>query len=141
MGIDLGTRRIGVAVSDSGRTMALPRLTLERSGQPEVDRQRLVDLVVEEGAVVVVVGLPLSMDGTRGPAALAAADEAAALASLLEAQGIPVELYDERLTTVTAHQTLTTTGANERARRRMVDQAAAAVILEAWLAGRRGRGT
>jgi putative Holliday junction resolvase len=138
VGIDLGARRIGVAVSDSAGTMALPRVTLERSGDPEVDRRRLADLVVEEGAVVVVVGLPLSLDGTRGPAARAAVDEAEALGSLLEAHGIAVELYDERLTTVTAHQALATTGADERARRPVVDQAAAAVLLEAWLAWHQG---
>jgi putative Holliday junction resolvase len=119
--------------------MALPRLTLARSGHPELDRQRLADLVVEEGAAVVVVGLPLSLDGTRGPAALAAVTEAEALGSLLQVHGIAVELYDERLTTVTAHQALATTGANERARRPVVDQAAAAVLLEAWLAWRRGQ--
>ncbi len=137
VGVDLGARRIGVAVSDSAGTMALPRLTLERTGDPEVDRRRLADMVVEEGAVVVVVGLPLSLDGTRGPAALAAVDEAEALGSLLAAYGIAVELFDERLTTVTAHQTLTTTRGTERARRPVVDQAAAAVLLEAWLARRR----
>ena len=91
--------------------MALPRVTLARSGDPEVDRRRLADLVVEEGAVVVVVGLPLSLDGTRGPAALAAADEAEALRlPPRAADGIAVELFDERLTTVTAHQALATTG-------------------------------
>ena len=79
VGVDLGSRRIGIAVSDSAGTDGPAPATLVRSGDPEVDRRRLVDLVVEEEAVVVVVGLPLSLDGSRGPAALAAADEAEAL--------------------------------------------------------------
>ncbi len=140
MGIDLGTRRIGVAVSDSAGTMALPRTTVTRSGDPTADRRRLVDLVVDEGAVVVVVGLPLSLDGTRGPAAVAAAEEAGLLRDLLAPAGVDVELIDERLTTVTAHRALASGGADGRARRKVVDEAAAAVLLEAWLAGRRGEG-
>ncbi len=69
LGIDLGTRRIGIAVSDSAGTMALPRTTLFRTGDAEGDRRRLVDLILEEEAVVVVIGLPLSLDGSHGPAA------------------------------------------------------------------------
>ncbi len=133
VGIDLGTRRIGVAVSDSSRTMALPRTTVVRTGDAERDRRTLVDLILEEEATVVVVGLPLSLDGSRGRAATEAATEAAALAALLQAHNIGVELFDERLTTVSAHQALAAGGARERARRPVVDQAAAAVLLGAWL--------
>ncbi len=67
VGIDLGSRRIGIAVTDSAGTMALPRSTVLRSGDRERDHRRLVDLVVEEEAVAVVVGLPLSLDGRHGP--------------------------------------------------------------------------
>ncbi len=133
MGVDLGARRIGIAVSDTGGTVALPRTTLVRSGDAARDRRRLVSLIVEEEAVVVVVGLPLSLDGSRGPAAVGAADEAAALSVLLEEWGIAVELFDERLTTVTAHQALAAGGTTERGRREIVDQVAAAVMLAAWL--------
>jgi putative Holliday junction resolvase len=138
LGIDLGSRRIGIAVSDSAGTMALPRATVTRSGDIEVDHRRLVELAVEEEASVVVVGLPLSLDGSRGRAALSAEEEAAALATLLEGHGIGVELFDERLTTVSAHQALAAGGTRERDRRGVVDKAAAAVMLTAWLEGRRG---
>lgn len=133
MGVDLGSRRIGIAVSDSAGTVALPRGTIVRTGDPERDRSALVDVVLEENAVVVVVGLPLSLDGTRGPAAMAAVDEADALSCALEEHGIQVELFDERLTTVSAHQALAAGGTKERDRRRMIDQTAAAVLLSAWL--------
>ena len=138
VGIDLGTRRIGVAVSDSAGTMATPRTTVKRTDDVEGDRRRLVDLIVGEGAVVVVVGLPLSLDGSRGRAAVSAAEEAGALSALLEEYHIEVELFDERLTTVSAHQALAAGGTRERDRRGIVDQAAATVMLEAWLEHRRG---
>ncbi len=140
VGIDLGTRRIGIAVSDSAGTMAMPRATLYRTADAEGDRRRLVELVVEEEAVVVVVGLPLSLDGSHGRAAQSASDEAAALRAMLEEHGVDVELFDERLTTVTAHQALAEGGTRSRERRRVVDQAAAAVMLTAWLEARSGGG-
>jgi putative Holliday junction resolvase len=133
LGVDLGSRRIGIAVTDSAGTMALPRTTLVRTGDIEGDRRRLVEMAVDDGVVVVVVGLPLSLDGSRGRAAMAAVEEAAVLRGLLEPRGIEVELFDERLTTVTAHQALAAGGADERGRRQIVDQAAAAVMLSAWL--------
>jgi len=135
VGIDLGSRRIGIAVTDSAGTMALPRTTLIRSGDAAADRRALVDLILDEGAVVVVVGLPLSLDGRRRRAA----DEADALEALLGPHDIPVELFDERLTTVTAHQSLAAGGAGGRKRRGIVDQAAAAVMLSAWLDSGPGR--
>ncbi|HEY5109637.1 MAG TPA: Holliday junction resolvase RuvX [Acidimicrobiales bacterium] len=137
VGVDLGAKRIGIAVSDSAGTLATPRGTLNRTGDAERDRRALVDLVVEEEAVVVVVGHPLSLDGTRGPAARAAEGEAAALASVLADRGVAVELFDERLTTVSAHQALRAGGTKGRNQRAVVDQTAAAVMLMAWLDGRR----
>ena len=139
VGIDLGSRRIGIAVTDSAGTMAMPRTTVVRSGDRQRDRRALVDLVLEEEAVVVVVGLPLSLDGSRGTAATEAADEADALGVLLAPHDVRVELFDERLTTVTAHQSLAAGGAGGRKRRGIVDQAAAAVMLSAWLDASRGR--
>jgi putative holliday junction resolvase len=138
VGIDLGSRRIGIAVTDSAGTMALPRTTLVRSGDPERDRRRLVDLVLDEQAVVVVVGLPLSLDGSRGRAADEAAREAEALGALLAPHHVAVELFDERLTTVSAHQALAAGGAGGRRRRQIVDRAAATVMLSAWLDSARG---
>ena len=135
VGIDLGTRRIGVAVSDSGGMLASPRATVERSGDPEADRAALVALVTELGGRRVVVGTPLSLDGRAGPAARAAAEETAALAEALAPLGVEVEGFDERFTTVTAHQALAAAGRPARRRRQVVDQAAAAVMLQAWLDG------
>ena len=137
VGVDLGAKRIGIAVSDSGGLVATPRGTLNRTGDVARDRRALVDLVIEEEAVVVVVGHPLSLDGTRGPAALAAEDEAAALALLLQDRDVVVELFDERLTTVSAHQALRAGGIKGRNQRAVIDQTAAAVMLMAWLDGRR----
>ncbi len=139
VGIDLGSRRIGIAVSDSARTLALPRTTMTRTGDPDGDRRALVRLILEEEATTVVVGLPLSLDGSRGRAAREAVAEAEAIGSLLETHGIEVELFDERLTTVTAHQVLAAGRSGERARRQVVDQAAAAVMLGAWLDASGGR--
>ena len=133
VGIDLGARRIGIAVSDSAGTMALPRTTVVRSGDAERDRRTLVALILEEEATTVVVGLPLSLDGSRGRAAVEATEEADALRTLLEGHPVSVELYDERLTTVSAHRALAARGDRERDRRQVVDQAAAAVMLSAWL--------
>jgi len=138
LGVDLGTRRIGIAVSDSAGTLATPRGTLERTGDAQRDRRALVDLAVEEEAVVVVVGHPLSLDGSRGPAARAAEAEAEALAALLADHGIGVELVDERLTTVSAHRALTAGGTRGRDQRAVVDRTAAAILLTTWLDGRRG---
>ncbi len=126
-------------MTDSAGTMALPRTTLERSGDGERDRRRLVDLILEEEVTTVVVGLPLSLDGSDGPAAAAARQEAEALRMCLADSGVEVQLFDERLTTVSAHQALAAGGVRGRDRRGVVDQAAAAVMLAAWLefAGRR----
>jgi len=139
VGIDLGARRIGIAVTDSAGTMALPRTTVIRSGDIQRDHRSLTELALEEEAVVVVVGLPLSLDGSRGRAATAAVEEADALRALLAPHHIDVELFDERLTTVSAHQALAAGGAGGRRRRPIVDQAAATVMMEAWLDGRRER--
>jgi putative Holliday junction resolvase len=133
VGIDLGARRIGIAVSDSARTMALPRTTLVRTSDAEHDRRALIQLILSEEAVTVVVGLPLSLDGSRRKAAHGAVEEADALRTLLAPHSVGVELFDERLTTVTAHQVLAAGGADGRTRRGVVDQAAAAVMLDAWL--------
>ncbi len=133
VGVDLGSRRIGVAVTDAAGTMALPRSTLVRSGNADRDRQALVDLALEVGADVVVVGHPVSLDGSPGPAARAVEAEAEALSVALGAHGVRLELFDERLTTVTADRELAAAGVSSRRRRAVVDASAAAVLLSAWL--------
>lgn len=130
VGLDLGSRRIGVAVSDSGGVLATPYSVVERSGDAAGDRARIAEVVRELEAEAVVVGLPLSLDGSTGPAASAALAEAEALRQALD---VPVECHDERLSTVSAHRSLAASGVKGAARRRVVDQVAAAVLLQSWL--------
>jgi len=130
LGLDLGSRRIGVAVSDPGRVIASPDRVLSRSGDAERDRRAIAAIADEWEARVLVIGLPLSLDGSEGPAAQAARRESEHLAELT---GLPVETYDERFTTVTADQQLAAQNMRGRDRRKVVDKVAAAVILQAWL--------
>jgi putative holliday junction resolvase len=130
VGLDLGSRRIGVAVSDGTGTIASPHSVLQRRKTREEDHVAIAALVTELEGERVVVGLPLSLDGSMGPAATSAAEEASALGDVV---GVPVETYDERLTTVTADRSLTSLGLPGQARRRVVDKVAAAVMLQAWL--------
>jgi putative Holliday junction resolvase len=137
LALDLGEVRIGVAVSDPDRTLALPAGTLKAAGGVE-DLKAVARMVAETEAVEVVVGLPLSLSGERGPAAQKAEVFAEGLRLVLS---VPVHLQDERLSTVEADRGLKEAGAGGRKRREVVDQAAAAVVLEAYLAktaGHRG---
>jgi putative Holliday junction resolvase len=131
--LDLGSRRIGVAFSDSGRTLASPWGTIERSGDPARDRGAVLDAVREVEASTVVVGLPLSLSGEAGPAARAALAEAEALRHMLEPFGVSVETADERLTTVEAERSLRAAGRTGKGARKVVDSAAAMVLLQSWL--------
>jgi putative Holliday junction resolvase len=130
LAVDLGSKRIGVAISDATGVLASPLTTLARS--PSLFEE-IARLVASEDASHVIVGLPLNMDGSRGPAAVAAASDAAALAAVL---AVPVELVDERLTTVFADRVLLGQGRKAPARRKVVDQTAAAILLQGWLDGR-----
>jgi putative Holliday junction resolvase len=134
LALDLGTRRIGVAVSDSGGTVATPYETVQRSGDRARDHARIADLIDETGAEVLVVGLPRSLDGGIGPAARAILDE---VDQLTAAVAVPVETWDERLSTVEAERSMRAMRVGKGKRRRIVDQLAATVILQSWLdAGR-----
>jgi putative holliday junction resolvase len=134
--LDLGTKRIGVAVSDLSGTIASPRTVIQRSGSKTRDHQVIKALVEEEQAVLLVVGLPLNMNGSYGPAAKGAVAEAAELASVV---GVPVETFDERLTTVSADRALMEANISATNRRKLVDKVAAAVMLQAWLDGKAAR--
>ncbi len=131
--LDLGTRRIGVAYSDSRRTLASPWGTVERSGDPARDRAAMVAAVSEIEATTVVIGVPLSLTGQVGPAARAALDEVEALRALWAPLGIEVVTADERLTTVEAQRSLTAAGRKGKASRSVIDSAAAMVLLQSWL--------
>jgi len=134
LGLDLGVRRIGVAVSDFAGTIASPHVVLQRSGDATADRRRVADLVAEVGAERVVVGLPLSLSGRPNRAAQEALAEVESLARVV---AVPVEAHDERLTTVTAERSMRALGVKGRNRREAVDKVAAAVMLQSWLDGRR----
>lgn len=152
-----------MSVSDSQRVLATPCSVITRCGEPTADRRAIAALVSEFGAGLVVVGLPLTLAGDRGPAASAAVAEASALEAELE---VPVVLHDERLTTVEAarrrrlpreqvgadggEQARSRTGktrpsrsarpnADSRARRIGIDAVAATVLLQSWLDQNRGK--
>ena len=130
LGIDLGSKRIGIATSDRSGTIATPYTVLLRCGSMGGDHRNIAKMVVEEEAEAVIVGLPLNMDGSEGKAAQAARLEAARMATVV---GVPVHVHDERLTTVEADRVLMEQKMNAQARRRVVDKVAAAVMLQSWL--------
>jgi putative pre-16S rRNA nuclease len=132
LGLDLGDARIGVAVSDDERRLAVPVGTV-RTGAP-ADLRAIAALVTERAATLVVVGHPLLLSGEAGERAHHAERFAEALRSFLE---IPVVLQDERLSTVEAERSLREAGASGRERRRAVDRSAAAVILQSYLDAQR----
>ncbi|MGI9596386.1 MAG: Holliday junction resolvase RuvX [Acidimicrobiales bacterium] len=134
LGLDLGQRRIGVAVCDAGRTVATPYGTVHRVGDRPAEHRSILDIVAETEVGLVVFGLPLSLDGSVGPAAKAVLSEVRALRRSLS---MAVETHDERLTTVTAEDYLAERGIRGGKRREVVDQVAAAIILQSWIdAGR-----
>jgi putative Holliday junction resolvase len=132
VGLDPGSVRIGVAVSDELHLTAQPHGTLDASDEGLDDRLR--DLADRVDAERFVVGFPVSLDGTEGPAAAAAR----ALAQRVSgATGLPVDLYDERFSTVTAERVLVSAGVRRRQRRDKRDRVAAAVFLQSYLDRRR----
>ena len=128
LGLDLGQARIGVAISDPDRRVALPLGTV-RTGAPE-DVKAIASIVREQEVEAVVVGHPLSMSGQSREAADHAERFAEALRGFL---GLPVHLQDERLSTVQAERDLAARGLRGRERREVIDQTAATVILQAYL--------
>ena len=129
MGLDLGTKTIGVAVSDVSRTIATPRTTLRRTKLSR-DMETLRALIADERIGGIVVGLPVNMDGSEGPRAQSARDTAARLA---EGLALPVALWDERWSTVAAERAMLDADLSRRKRARKVDQVAAAYILQGAL--------
>lgn len=124
LGIDVGKARIGVARCDPDGMLATPVETVPRAAEPV---GRIVALATEHEAIELVVGLPLNLSGQDTPSTQDARDFAAALA---EASALPVRLVDERLTTVSAHQALRSSGRSQRSSRSIVDQVAAVVLLQ-----------
>ncbi|MCU1426427.1 MAG: RNAse H-fold protein YqgF [Actinomycetia bacterium] len=134
LGVDLGGRRIGLALSDPTRTVASPLDVLLRARAREDDHRAIVAAAREHEAGMIVVGLPLSLSGQTGPAARGVLEEVDALRAVAGTD-ITVEVFDERLTTVTAERSLREARMGREARRRVVDKVAAAVMLQAYIDG------
>lgn len=132
LALDIGHRRIGVAISDPTETLARSLLVLDHTDEAKA-LERVLALVQEQAAGRVVVGYPLSLTGDVGPQAERVGRFAEALAQVLE---IPVDLWDERYSTVNAERILREQGISGRRRRRRVDATAAAVILQDYLDAR-----
>jgi putative pre-16S rRNA nuclease len=140
LAVDVGSVRIGVARSDPGGVLAVP-LTVLRSGPGALAgqaRAELARLTAAEGAIEVIVGLPMSLSGREGPAAAGAREFASDLAGRVAP--VPVRLVDERFTTTEAHGALRRGGKDSRARRQVIDAAAAAILLQAALDTERATG-
>ena len=130
LGLDVGNRRIGVAVSDELGLTAQPVLTLERRRSPREDVRSLARLARRYGVVGIVVGNPVHLSGDVSSQAAKTQKFAAELGTLT---GLPIHLWDERLTTREAHQVLYKAGHARQQHRRVVDQVAATLILQAFL--------
>lgn len=138
LGVDVGDVRVGLARSDMDGLIATPVETVPRDGAVA----RIAGEVRESGAAVVMVGLPRSLSGVEGPAAAKARDVAEQLAAALASDAEPAEvrMIDERLTTVSAHKALHSSGRKGRKHRQVVDQVAAVMILQQALDMERATG-
>ena len=135
LAIDIGSKRIGVAVSDELGLTAQPVLTLERRSSRREDLRSLARLCRRFEVAGIVVGNPLRLNGEVSPQAVRVQRFAAELGTL---SGLPVHLWDERLTTHHAHQLLYESGRARQSHKKVVDQVAAALILQSFLDERRG---
>ena len=134
LGVDVGSVRVGLAVSDPDGLIATPVATLARASSSA----RIVREVRERGAAAVYVGLPIHLSGAEGASSAAARNYAGALATAVAP--VPVRLVDERMSTVSAQQALHASGRPGRSHRTVIDQAAAVVILQAALEAERATG-
>ena len=129
MAIDYGDAHTGIAISDPTGFLT-GFTTVINAYRPEAVAEQVASLAREHGAEELVLGHPINMDGTRGPRS----EKARAMAELLkEATGLPVVLWDERRTTIDAHQILFNSGKNAKKRKKVVDAVAASLILEGYL--------
>ncbi|MGD0683214.1 MAG: Holliday junction resolvase RuvX [Terracidiphilus sp.] len=135
LGLDIGNRRIGVAVSDELGLTAQPVLTLERRNNQREDLRSLARLCRRFGVVGIVVGNPMQLSGDLSPQAVKTQAFAAELGAL---SGLPIHLWDERLTTREAHQILYEAGHARQQHRRVVDQVAATLILQSFMDAKAG---
>ena len=143
LGVDVGTVRVGVAICDRDAILATPFKTLDRNPKKNSDVRVIAALAAERGAVQIFVGLPRTMKGEEHASARMATEYAQLLADELDRTGleVPVNLVDERLSTVTAHRHLHEAGMSSKNHRKVVDQVAAAGILQHAIDMQKARGT
>jgi putative holliday junction resolvase len=134
LALDHGTRRIGVAISDELGMIARPMEFVEAEPFPNV-LERLRQITTSHEVVLILVGMPRNMDGSYGPAALKVREFVAVLRSALT---VPIELWDERLTSVQANRVLSEASVRKGQRRQKVDSMAAAILLQSYLDARAG---
>jgi putative Holliday junction resolvase len=137
LAVDVGSVRVGVALSDPAPFLASPLVTLSRDADKDSDLDQLAQLVTEHEVVEVIVGLPRTLADRHGTAAEIATSYAERLSGRVDP--VPVRLADERLTTVSAARMLSQRGVKGRKQRAVVDQAAAVEILQGWLDARASR--
>lgn len=131
LGLDVGSKTIGLAVSDELGWTAQPLKTVRRA-QWDRDMAEVREVMVERNITHLVVGLPLNMNGSEGPSAV----EARKVGQALNAPGLEIIYWDERLTTVAASKSLIETNASRKKRKEVIDQVAASLILQGWLDSR-----
>jgi putative Holliday junction resolvase len=129
LGLDLGTRTVGLALSDVGRTLATPYDTIKRT-KLAADLARLESVIAKEGVGALVLGLPVNMDGSEGPRCQATRQFAT---DLLKRIDLPLAFWDERLSTRAAEAALLEADTSRRRRAQVIDKVAAAVILQGFL--------
>lgn len=135
LGVDLGSRRIGLALSDPSGTLASPLEVLARTGDRTRDHAAIVAAAREHEADTIVVGLPRSLSGKRGPAERSTLEEIEELRAAAP-ESITIDAYDERFTTVIAQRDLVQAGMRRADRKQVVDKVAAAVMLQSYLEAR-----
>jgi len=130
MAIDWGERRIGVALSDESRTIASPHSVIKRKGSLDRDLNEIVGIATENEVALVIFGLPKRLDGTMGPAAEGVME---VVEKLRPKVSVPVDTWDERLSTVAAERALIGGDVSRKKRKTIIDQVAAALFLQAFL--------
>ena len=130
LGIDIGSKKIGIAISNQEMTLATPLTVVHRSSQTSEDHETIKRIAHEWEVELLVVGMPLSLDGSLGAAAENVLQE---IKHLERNTGIPVDTFDERFTTTTAKQILHDQGVSEKEQKNVIDQVAASIILQTWL--------
>jgi len=130
MAIDWGERRIGVALSDESRIIASPHTVIKRVGSLDKDLTEIARIATENEITLIIFGLPMRLDGTMGPAAEGVLE---VVEKLCPKVSVPVDTWDERLSTVAAERALIEGDVSRKKRKQKIDQVAAALFLQAFL--------